>query len=893
MTFFFSDESGTQPSNLSGGRCAPAGNPPTRSSTSPRGRARPALGYCPSSRYTRGEGKPDRGRDGWPRSTTDEQYTPKGERTATRKTKSRSRRALHLGPQGAGARSPPHASRREGGIHRGGRVSGSTIDYHRGRDREFPGPGGRPPSDKAGTRFRRGLKRARGGGAPIIGGKFKDEIITGGGCQRFTRAISLRAHRRSSRTGRTRPATTSGTGGVIVPGAPATINDGRTRPGDLARGPSGRPTGEGGRKTARTEADKAVAIAARPDYPNPSGARRSPASQGCRGPETGEGVGGDREGPVRVAARLPKGAPDLRGRQGTRGPGKTDQGRLPPARGKGYGWRGGAYSSPSDLPQPSDAIDRPTVQAHLPGGQVQQGEHRRPPGRRGAGRQKSRRIELPRPRLSATGGKSTNGRRRGSPLTDTTTPAKPGPATGRPPTPTAPATTGSEARFRLPTAAVGNPGRDETASANRPGSPSTGPCRKPDTPTPPGVHRQDSSRGRNPSELAAGSTAPGASAREGTPTTSTAGTCTRPPSRHRRSRSGESRRGFDGAAASPSPSPRQSRKGSRSRGTAARPGRRGDHPFQGGTAGTERATRASAPHLRGRPRARAGRRGWAPEGGSARPRSSSIFDGRTATASPPDGEEGRRRRPRTRPRLAQAGRSESASLGGDYLRRAGDRARSRQVPSFDRHHRPSDGPPPTTTRTDNKHGGGGPRRRDPLPRTSHARQAGQPRCNCQGPRLRARSANQENQPADKARRAPRHDQRGRRPTSARHVMETRRGKRSARRAERTRHQEGDGQGLSGAPGLRRPPQQGRTDADAQSGKPSASRSSWRRDVPKAIWRRSPTRNLRGTTNVGPSRVREGKARPCHVLIDPRPAPREDGQPRTRKGPPGEHRPYRI
>ena len=97
--------------------------------------------------------------------------------------------------------------------------------------------------------FAPALKRARDGvERPIVGGKFKDEIIT------YERvysdslmAMMLRAHRAEFKDGKDAASmTASGTGGVlIVPGAPATINDWQNQFGDLARGTVGRPTGEG------------------------------------------------------------------------------------------------------------------------------------------------------------------------------------------------------------------------------------------------------------------------------------------------------------------------------------------------------------------------------------------------------------------------------------------------------------------------------------------------------------------------------------------------------------------------------------------------------------------------------------------------------------------------
>ena len=129
-------------------------------------------------------------------------------------------------------------------------VSGSTIDYHVKNDPEFA-----QALDDARQAwidehlFSAALKRARDGvERPIIGGKFKDEIIT------YERvysdslmAMMLRAHRQEFKDGKDNAGlNASGTGGVlIVPGAPATINDWQNQFGDLARGTVGRPTGEG------------------------------------------------------------------------------------------------------------------------------------------------------------------------------------------------------------------------------------------------------------------------------------------------------------------------------------------------------------------------------------------------------------------------------------------------------------------------------------------------------------------------------------------------------------------------------------------------------------------------------------------------------------------------
>lgn len=104
--------------------------------------------------------------------------------------------------------------------------------------------------------FAPALKRARDGvERPILGGKFKEKIIT------YERVYSdammlamLRAHkpefmgrpqRRKDKDGSGRSRSGSGGGVLIVPVAPATINEWQNQFGDLARGTWGRPTGEG------------------------------------------------------------------------------------------------------------------------------------------------------------------------------------------------------------------------------------------------------------------------------------------------------------------------------------------------------------------------------------------------------------------------------------------------------------------------------------------------------------------------------------------------------------------------------------------------------------------------------------------------------------------------
>lgn len=129
-------------------------------------------------------------------------------------------------------------------------VSSSTIDYHVKHDPEFA-----QALEDARQAWideniiTAALKRARDGvERPIVGGKYKDEIIT------YERvysdalmAMMLRAHRQEFKDGKDNAGlNTSGTGGVlIVPGAPATVNDWANQFGDLARGTTGRPTGEG------------------------------------------------------------------------------------------------------------------------------------------------------------------------------------------------------------------------------------------------------------------------------------------------------------------------------------------------------------------------------------------------------------------------------------------------------------------------------------------------------------------------------------------------------------------------------------------------------------------------------------------------------------------------
>lgn len=128
-------------------------------------------------------------------------------------------------------------------------VSGSTIDYHVKHDPEFA---------EALENARQAwidehimtpaLRRARDGvEKPILGGRFKDEIIT------YERvysdslmAMMLRAHRSEFKDGKDAATMgTTGSGGVlIVPGAPATINDWQNQFGDLARGTVGRPEGD-------------------------------------------------------------------------------------------------------------------------------------------------------------------------------------------------------------------------------------------------------------------------------------------------------------------------------------------------------------------------------------------------------------------------------------------------------------------------------------------------------------------------------------------------------------------------------------------------------------------------------------------------------------------------
>ena len=129
-------------------------------------------------------------------------------------------------------------------------VSGSTIDYHVKNDPEFA----QALEDARQAwidehLFSAALKRARDGvERPIIGGKFKDEIITYEKVYSDAMMLAmLRAHKPEFKDKDGSGMSQSGSGGgvLIVPGAPATINEWQNQFGDLARGTVGRPTGEG------------------------------------------------------------------------------------------------------------------------------------------------------------------------------------------------------------------------------------------------------------------------------------------------------------------------------------------------------------------------------------------------------------------------------------------------------------------------------------------------------------------------------------------------------------------------------------------------------------------------------------------------------------------------
>ena len=129
-------------------------------------------------------------------------------------------------------------------------VSGSTIDYHVKNDPEFA----QALEDARQAwidehLFSAALKRARDGvERPIIGGKFKDEIIAYEKVYSDSMMLAmLRAHKPEFKDKDGSGMSQSGSGGgvLIVPGAPATITDWQNQFGDLARGTVGRPTGEG------------------------------------------------------------------------------------------------------------------------------------------------------------------------------------------------------------------------------------------------------------------------------------------------------------------------------------------------------------------------------------------------------------------------------------------------------------------------------------------------------------------------------------------------------------------------------------------------------------------------------------------------------------------------
>ncbi len=129
-------------------------------------------------------------------------------------------------------------------------VSSSTIDYHVKLDPEFAEAledARQAWIDE--NLFTSALKRARDGiEKAVIGGKFRDEIIT------YDRiysdslmALMLRGARPEYRDGKdgALAATGGGNGGVlIVPSAPATINEWQNQFGEMARGTTGRPKAE-------------------------------------------------------------------------------------------------------------------------------------------------------------------------------------------------------------------------------------------------------------------------------------------------------------------------------------------------------------------------------------------------------------------------------------------------------------------------------------------------------------------------------------------------------------------------------------------------------------------------------------------------------------------------
>lgn len=129
-------------------------------------------------------------------------------------------------------------------------VSASTIDYHVKYDPEF----GEALDDARQSwidenLFIPALRRARDGvSKPIIGGKFKDEIVTT--VQEYSDSLMLamlRAHKpefRETGNGKGGGVDSAGRGGVmIVPAAPANIEEWQDLFGKKAQGKTGAPEG--------------------------------------------------------------------------------------------------------------------------------------------------------------------------------------------------------------------------------------------------------------------------------------------------------------------------------------------------------------------------------------------------------------------------------------------------------------------------------------------------------------------------------------------------------------------------------------------------------------------------------------------------------------------------
>lgn len=132
-------------------------------------------------------------------------------------------------------------------------VSGSTIDYHVKHDPEFA----QALEDARQAwidehLFSAALKRARDGvDRPIVGGKFKDQIVATERVYSDSLMLAmLRAHRAEFRDkdAADKQAAdklgTVGNGGVmIIPAAPSTIGDWQKQFGELAKGTHGSPGG--------------------------------------------------------------------------------------------------------------------------------------------------------------------------------------------------------------------------------------------------------------------------------------------------------------------------------------------------------------------------------------------------------------------------------------------------------------------------------------------------------------------------------------------------------------------------------------------------------------------------------------------------------------------------